>query len=48
MAKFNEKQAKLKSSNNLVTVYRHRERGTWIDSSDLITEYQPEELIFEE
>lgn len=43
----NERKAKLKKNQKDVVVYQSRLRGTWIDSSDLITEYKPEELVFE-
>lgn len=42
----NEKQATLIASGKQVIVYKHKERNTWIDSGDLQTEYQPNELKF--
>lgn len=41
-----EKKATVLSFGKQVTVYRHRERDTWIDSSDLLTEYKPNQLKF--
>lgn len=44
--KYKEKQAKLRASAKLVTVYKSKLRDTWIDSSDCDTEYKPNELNF--
>jgi len=42
----NEKKAVLIATGKEITVYKHRERGTWINSADLETEYKPDELRF--
>lgn len=43
-----ERIAVLKSNNKQIKVYRSKERGTWISSSDFETEYTEDELNFQE
>ncbi len=42
----NEKTAIIVATGKEVKVYKHRDRGTWVDSSDLETEYKPKQLRF--
>ncbi len=42
------KKATVKSTGRKVQVYRHHYgAGGWVDYSDMETEYQPKELIFD-
>ena len=41
-----EKKAIVIATGKEIIVYRSRERGTWISSEDLRTEYEQDELRF--
>ena len=42
----NTKNATVIKTGKEISVYKHRERGTWINAHDCDTEYKPNELNF--
>jgi len=37
-------QVKLKKNGQIISVYKHRDRGTWVNAHDCNTEYQKDEV----